>query len=199
MGLLERGSCKQSHSGGPPLSKIKISGLDVENCQVERGLSGSVWDDAPTSVASFSDGTGSTVLMAEWVRSHKPVTKGDTLSTVLKVAPNLYSASTFDVFLSACVSASTDLATSSRKGGPWASGGFSETLHNHNLNINENTCISSGMVPEGAWTAGSRHAAGVNCLFADSHVTSLKPSISLYVWRAIGTRSNGEIVSSDAF
>ena len=46
VGLLECGSRKQSHSGGPPPLTIKMSWPGVANCQPECGQFGSVWDGA---------------------------------------------------------------------------------------------------------------------------------------------------------
>src|SRR4029079_19519595 len=46
VGLFECGSCKQSHSGGPPPVTIKMSWSGVVNCQPECGQFGSVWDGA---------------------------------------------------------------------------------------------------------------------------------------------------------
>jgi hypothetical protein len=34
----------------------------------------------------------------------------------------------------------------------------------------------------------------VNCLFADGHVSFIKQSININVWRAIGTRNGGEVI-----
>ncbi len=46
--------------------------------------------------------------------------------------------------------------------------------------------------------ARSFHPGGVNVLFADGSVRGIKDSISVNVWRAIGTRSGGEAVSADS-
>ncbi|WP_435018199.1 DUF1559 domain-containing protein [Tundrisphaera sp. TA3] len=45
----------------------------------------------------------------------------------------------------------------------------------------------------------SRHPGGVNTLFVDGHVQYMKDSISLPIWRGLGSISGGEILSSDAF
>ena len=51
----------------------------------------------------------------------------------------------------------------------------------------------------GAHTASSRHPGGVNVLLCDSSVKFIKDSISPQTWWAIGTKSNGEVVSSDSY
>jgi len=45
----------------------------------------------------------------------------------------------------------------------------------------------------------SNHPGGANVLFGDGHVQFLKSSLSLQTWWAIGTVSNGETISSDAY
>ena len=45
----------------------------------------------------------------------------------------------------------------------------------------------------------SNHPGGVNVCFADGSVKFIKNSISLQTWWALGTRNQGEVVSSDAY
>ena len=47
--------------------------------------------------------------------------------------------------------------------------------------------------------ATSAHPGGVNACFADGSVRFVKDSIARPTWWALGTRANGEIVSSDAY
>ena len=47
--------------------------------------------------------------------------------------------------------------------------------------------------------ATSFHPGGVNALFADGSVRFIKDTISKPTWWALGTRANGEIISSDAY
>jgi prepilin-type processing-associated H-X9-DG protein len=51
----------------------------------------------------------------------------------------------------------------------------------------------------GALTAGSRHPGLVNVLMADGSVHAIKATVSIGVWRALGTRAGGEVVSADAY
>ena len=51
----------------------------------------------------------------------------------------------------------------------------------------------------GAHTASSRHSGGVNVLFCDGSVKFIKNSININSWWAIGTISNGEVVSADTY
>ncbi len=45
----------------------------------------------------------------------------------------------------------------------------------------------------------SMHPGGANVLFADGSVRFLKSSISIPTYWALGTKSNGEVISSDSF
>ena len=45
----------------------------------------------------------------------------------------------------------------------------------------------------------SRHPGGVNTLFADGSVKFCKDSISIPIWRALGSPSGGEVVSADSY
>ncbi len=47
--------------------------------------------------------------------------------------------------------------------------------------------------------AQSYHSGGVNVLFADGSVKFIKDSISMQTWFAIGTKANGEVISSDSY
>ena len=47
--------------------------------------------------------------------------------------------------------------------------------------------------------ASSLHSGGANFLFADGSVKFIKSSISMQTYWAIGTRGNGEVISSDSF
>ena len=45
----------------------------------------------------------------------------------------------------------------------------------------------------------SNHPGGCNVLFGDGSVRFIKSTLNLNVWWALGTRSNGEVISSDSY
>jgi prepilin-type processing-associated H-X9-DG protein len=50
-----------------------------------------------------------------------------------------------------------------------------------------------------ALTANSNHSGGVNAGMADGSVRFVKSTINYVTWWALGTRSGGEVISSDAY
>jgi prepilin-type processing-associated H-X9-DG protein len=47
--------------------------------------------------------------------------------------------------------------------------------------------------------ANSNHPGGANFLFCDGAVRFLKSSISMRTYWALGTKANGEVISSDSY
>ncbi len=69
-------------------------------------------------------------------------------------------------------------------------------LYNHVLVPNATVWDCSLAYNWGAFSARSVHAGGVvNVVFGDGHVRPVSGSIDLKVWRALGTRDGGELVS----
>ncbi len=147
------------------------------------------------SIRDFTDGLSNTAAMAEWLRFAAGSALRERNRSVLAL-PGLEQ---LDAFAEACRNvdpATASLDAINAKGYRWDLPGFGNSLYNHILRINEPTCTNGGQADQGAWTAGSRHASGANCLFADGHVAFLKDSIATATWRALGTRSGGEVVSA---
>ena len=81
-------------------------------------------------------------------------------------------------------------------GAIWASGQPACTRYLHIMPPNTYSCRQGLQIGH---VANSRHPGIVNVLFCDGSVRSIKSSISLNTWWALGTRSGGEIVSSDQY
>lgn len=60
-------------------------------------------------------------------------------------------------------------------------------------------CVVEGSYDTLYLASRSRHPGTVNTLFGDGSVRAIKNSISLTVWRALGTIRGGEVISSDAY
>lgn len=83
------------------------------------------------------------------------------------------------------------------RGWCWGFDGIQNTLYDHNIVPNGHTCSPGGGSLAGAWTASSAHAGGVNCVHLDGHVTTVEYSVSISVWRSLGTMNGGEITNSE--
>jgi prepilin-type N-terminal cleavage/methylation domain-containing protein/prepilin-type processing-associated H-X9-DG protein len=83
----------------------------------------------------------------------------------------------------------------------WHSGYTPQTRYTHVMTPNMYSCNydGGGAGNRGAHTASSHHPGGVNVLFCDGSVKFLKDTVAPQTWWAIGTKSNGEVVSSDAY
>ncbi|MCY2943400.1 MAG: DUF1559 domain-containing protein [Planctomycetota bacterium] len=86
-----------------------------------------------------------------------------------------------------------------RRGFLWASGEARCVSYNHYYTPNSRNfdCIANDptmtYIAVGYRAARSRHPGGVNVLLADGSVRLVQDSISLQIWRALGTRTGGEV------
>lgn len=147
---------------------------------------------------AVADGMSTTAAMAEWALGGSPVR--DPIGPVFRTS-SLTDPDEFDQFVATCANLSVPTAEigAAGKSGTWLLQGAPNTLYNHDLVINGHSCLNGTSVNLGAWTAGSRHPGGANVLFADGHTQFVRSSLTLAVWRAIGTRAGREIVASDSY
>jgi prepilin-type N-terminal cleavage/methylation domain-containing protein/prepilin-type processing-associated H-X9-DG protein len=87
-------------------------------------------------------------------------------------------------------------------GYPW---NWNTNCYNHTNTPNKYSCVTLNDQSPG-WGAAvgiipptSAHPGGVNIGFGDGSVKFVKDTISIQTWWAIGTRNNGEVVSSDSY
>ena len=66
-------------------------------------------------------------------------------------------------------------------------------------NTCEDQCAGCNLNAGTFVNAQSNHPGGVNVLFADGSVRFIKDSINPQTWMALGTRANGEVISSDSY
>jgi hypothetical protein len=91
---------------------------------------------------------------------------------------------------------------SMNKGEIWLFGQRFQTLYNHVMPPNQPSCnfiLGNLSATNDAETATSLHPGGVNALFADGHVQFVKQTIQANIWRAIGTRNGGEVISANDY
>jgi prepilin-type N-terminal cleavage/methylation domain-containing protein/prepilin-type processing-associated H-X9-DG protein len=81
----------------------------------------------------------------------------------------------------------------------WYLGSPLGTRYNHVMPPNTWSCVLMNTDNDGAHTASSRHPGNVNVLLADGSVKAIKSSINRSVWRALGTKAGGEVISSSDY
>jgi prepilin-type N-terminal cleavage/methylation domain-containing protein/prepilin-type processing-associated H-X9-DG protein len=85
------------------------------------------------------------------------------------------------------------------KGAAWWDGNYLNTLYNHWMTPDSSRADCVVYHNPGWKAARSFHHGGVNALFCDGHVAFVKDSVSQGVWRALATRAQGEVVSSEGY
>ena len=64
---------------------------------------------------------------------------------------------------------------------------------------NNEPCVTNGQITLMWMASRSRHPGGLNSLFGDGSVKFMKSTVSLNIWRGLGSVAGGEVISSDAF
>ena len=93
-------------------------------------------------------------------------------------------------------------------GSRWGWGAMGITLFNTVVTPNSKqapwnscraTCGGCGPDDSNFSNAQSNHPGGVNVMLADGSVRFIKDSINPQTWMALGTKSNGEVITSDSY
>jgi prepilin-type N-terminal cleavage/methylation domain-containing protein/prepilin-type processing-associated H-X9-DG protein len=177
---------------------------------------GVFYENSATRLAEITDGTSGTVAVAETIRSMPGATYANSPLGVFLVTGNNSTTGpplTSDTdYVSMCLSLpATTTQFQSTRGVRWHYGAPGHSLYNHRRPPNDQQPDCRGGLPHSnrsdplwSWlshniSARSKHPGGVNALFCDGHVQFVKNSVSLTAWQALGSRSGGEVVSSDAY
>ncbi len=166
-------------------------------------------------MASVTDGLSNTVGMSEMVKGVGSINILDPTaptSTVQNLQPPGNVTSLPQQYYQACMAMqpnannvnATILANAGyyATGSMWFWGQGGQCEYSHVMPPNTWSCEydwSVGPGDAGAYTASSHHPGVVNALFLDGSVHAIKSSIGVNIWWALGTRANGEVVSSDAY
>jgi prepilin-type N-terminal cleavage/methylation domain-containing protein/prepilin-type processing-associated H-X9-DG protein len=184
-------------------------------------LSGNTDQAAARGVRDVQDGTSNTIAFGEWrtgdfncaqlsipqdVISHVAYTGCSWNQQAVMPAGSTY----FLNWLQACAGQARGSVGSwqlnmSYLGKSWNQGMFGYTLGNTLLAPNPNypncrTCTWDGDWDcPGMWGMSSYHPGGGNVAFADGSVRFLKSSTAMQVVWALGSRAQGEVISSDQY
>ena len=150
----------------------------------------------PVALRDVTDGLSSTAMVSEWVLGQFNTVR-DPLSAAFDTS-RLDGSDRFDEFVAACAGIDPSRAPVGGvpKGASWPEAGMPLSLYNHVLPPNSYSCTNGGIVSAGAWTAGSRHAGGAHTLYIDGRVGFSSRAIDREVWRSLGSRDGGEIISA---
>ncbi len=156
------------------------------------------------SPADFHDGLSNTVGVSErlqggWVKDAFK-RNGD----YLLIPDGFSQAHDADQAVVVCSSAPPDGPKDTRAGESWALSGFHFSDYNHCLTPNPSTndCaldtnkndLHTRTLHGGVFSASSRHPGGVNAALMDGSVRFITNGIRLATWRALSTRSGGEMI-----
>lgn len=83
------------------------------------------------------------------------------------------------------------------RGGKWLLGNYGNTLYNHYSGPNPDQSDCMNIQQQKAQMAPySMHSGGAYVVFCDGHVDFIGNGIDLVTWRALGSRSGGEVVGA---
>jgi type II secretory pathway pseudopilin PulG len=160
---------------------------------------GMLYENSRIGMADVRDGTSQTALLSEVARS-------DTIraNDVIEVPGELIVS-----YQQTCVP--NGPARPSARGNRWIYGAPNHTMYSHHRAPNDPEPDCRGGQPFGdlnntIWdrlsldtAARSMHPGGVMVLYGDGGVRFAKDTISIQVWGPLGTRTGGEVVSSDSY
>jgi len=201
---------------GGPGSTMTFSGTIIDN---PWGDIGNAAQTGAIGTESITDGTSNTALFSERLiglagspvvyPGKTPNSKRGIFPAGVTVTINSNSTAPSQALVNACNSlAATTASTNSSTNGniwliayPWR---YSVNRYNHVGTPNSMSCTASNSF-DATWGSAqdsvpptSNHSGGVNMTMADGSVKFVKDTISLPTFWAVGTRNQGEIISSDA-
>ena len=160
---------------------------------------GSFFENSRVTFADFQDGTSQTALLSELARSSALTT-----NYIIEITGQLITS-----YEATC--RPNGPAVPRARGNRWIYGAPNHTMYSHHRPPNHGDPDCRGGNPFGdatntAWdllsldtAARSLHPGGVNVALADGSVRFMKNTVSIPVWRALGTRNGGEVLSADGF
>ncbi|HEY2155463.1 MAG TPA: DUF1559 domain-containing protein [Isosphaeraceae bacterium] len=169
---------------------------------------------ASNSIATCIDGTSNTIAFAEAVVGNQNLQAKQKRIGLTGVG-GLQQYEAFDISanpanalaaLAVCATAwNAGNAPDDQRGENWAHGCMCMTLFNTvgTPNFGGDQWNYCSRIASGARSdinnADSYHSGGVNVAMADGSVRFVKDSVNLRTWMALGTKGNGEVISSDSY
>lgn len=155
----------------------------------------------PPRLTHVTDGLEHTAMFAERIIGNGDPRDDGFEGTILDAMPMFNGPCTADDTVLICAALSElagPLAHFPHAGRYWLFTGIHHTLYTHALPPNPGIkdCQNFGFVPPvGAAAARSGHPRGVHVAMADGSARFIDNQLALRVWRALGTRAEGEVFS----
>jgi prepilin-type N-terminal cleavage/methylation domain-containing protein/prepilin-type processing-associated H-X9-DG protein len=161
------------------------------------GPDGPFFDNTAVTLQMITDGTSNTAAISEKLM-------GDFNPAIATPNRDIYVGTIIPVDPETCYQlcqqvnpTSTPSNGESGSGAPWIRGYVATSVYKH---VSPPLTLSCYFYPARlTLTAWSLHPGGVNVTMCDGSVRFFKASIDRRVWRAIGSRNGGEVISSDSY
>jgi prepilin-type N-terminal cleavage/methylation domain-containing protein/prepilin-type processing-associated H-X9-DG protein len=171
-------------------------------------------------IQNITDGTSNTIAYSEALVGDTQNTLGthrnNGATGVTAIAPALVADASAVSYQNVIMPAITACTTSMRSGtnvtnatgARWGWGAMGISLFNTVVTPNsklapwaacKSSCPGCGPDDSNFSNAQSNHPGGVNVMFADGSVRFIKDSINPQTWMALGTKANGEVITSDSY
>jgi prepilin-type processing-associated H-X9-DG protein len=160
---------------------------------------GILYENSRVNFAAISDGTSQTAMLSELARS-STLTANHIIETTSQMIVS---------YEATC--RPNGPAVARARGNRWIYGAPNHTMYSHHRPPNHEDPDCRGGNPFGdsnnaAWdrltldtAARSLHPGGVNVAMGDGSVRFARNGTNHSVWRALGSRNGGEVVSSDSY
>ena len=171
------------------------------NLQPETQLHGVFFRNSSTRTRDITDGMSNTAIIAEiktgpnGTSSFQKIPAGDPRDFSVATSSSVNWTGSDQLFPpSSCENRATNAWD--YRGLQWYRALMVATYYNHTLPPNApfRDCVSSNLY-QAHLAARSYHSGGVNCALADGSIRFVSNNVDDNVWRAVGTKANGEVVS----
>ncbi len=152
-----------------------------------------VFAQVPTRIADITDGTSNTAAFSESLLGNGVTPSGTPTDPQTARLVVLEVAGGNDPTPADCDGGSG--TWNARRGEQWINGHYGNTLYNHYYppNVRGKWDCGNGSHNKGLTAARSNHTGGVNLLLCDGSVRFVGNGVQLAAWRALATRSGGEV------